>query len=177
MIEKQRKTLDKSGETEAVLTDLSKAFDCIDRNLLIAKLDAYGFEKQSTDFLDLYLTKRKQKKKVHSGYSSQELLLSGVPQSSILGPLPFNIYVSAMFFETPKMLIFRWVCRQQYSLHMFFKYRRSVRKPSRGIRETLSVVSWKSFCSKCRKVSRSSQFQNNKQYRYFKYYRSKRTKS
>ena len=51
MIEKWRKTLDKGGETGTVLTDLSKAFDCIDHNLLIAKLDAYGFEKQSIDFL------------------------------------------------------------------------------------------------------------------------------
>ena len=59
MIEKWRNTLDKGGETEAVLTDLSKAFDCIDHNLLIAKLDAYGLEKQSIDFLHLYLTKRK----------------------------------------------------------------------------------------------------------------------
>ena len=41
MIEKWRETLDKGGETGVVLTDLSKAFDCIDHNLLIAKLDAY----------------------------------------------------------------------------------------------------------------------------------------
>ena len=46
MVEKWRKTLDMGGETGAVLTDISKAFDCIDRNLLIAKLNAYGFEKQ-----------------------------------------------------------------------------------------------------------------------------------
>ena len=45
MIEKWRKTGDKCGETEAILTDLSKAFDCIDYNLLIAKLDASEFEK------------------------------------------------------------------------------------------------------------------------------------
>ena len=70
MIEKWRKTLDKGGETGAVLTDLSKAFDCIDHNLLIAKLDAYGFEKQSIDFLRLYPTKRKQRTKVDSAYSS-----------------------------------------------------------------------------------------------------------
>ena len=73
MIEKWRKTLDKGGETGAVLTDLSKAFDCIDHNLLIAKLDAYGFEKQSIYFLHLYLTKRKQRMKVDCTYSSWEM--------------------------------------------------------------------------------------------------------
>ena len=98
MIEKWRKTLDKGGETGAVLTDLSKAFDCIDHNLLIAKLDAYGFEKQSIDLLHSYLTKRKQRTKVDSAYSSWEMLLSDVPQGSILGPLPFNIYISGICF-------------------------------------------------------------------------------
>ena len=69
MIEKWRKTLGKDGETAAVLTDLCKAFDCIDHNLLIAKLNVYGFEKQSIDFLHSYLTKRKQRTKVDSAYS------------------------------------------------------------------------------------------------------------
>ena len=68
MIEKWRKTLDKGGKTRAVLTDLSKAFDCIDHNLLIVKLDAYESEKQSIDFLHPYLTKRKQRTKVDSVY-------------------------------------------------------------------------------------------------------------
>ena len=57
MVGKWRKTLDGGGETGAVLTDLSKAFDCIDHNLLIAKLNAYGFDKQSINFIYSYLTK------------------------------------------------------------------------------------------------------------------------
>ena len=51
MIEKWRKILDGVGETGAVLTDLSEAFDCIDHNVLIFKLNAYGFEKQSINFI------------------------------------------------------------------------------------------------------------------------------
>ena len=102
MIEKWRKILDKGGERGAVLPDLSKAFDCIDQNLLMAKLDAYGFDKQSIDFLHSYLTKRKQRTKVDSAYSSWEMLLSGVTQGSILAPLLFNTYICDMFFETPK---------------------------------------------------------------------------
>ena len=66
MVEKWRKTLDKGEETGAVLTDLSKAFECNDYNLLIAKLDTYRFEKQSIDFLYSYLTKCKQRTKVDS---------------------------------------------------------------------------------------------------------------
>ena len=73
MVEKWRKTLDGGGETGAVLTDLSKAFDCIDHNLLIAKLNAYGFEKQSINFIYSYLSKRKQRAKVDSVVSLWEI--------------------------------------------------------------------------------------------------------
>ena len=67
--------ISESGEAGAVLTDLSKAFDCTDHNLLIAKLNAYGFEKRSLEFIHFYLTKRKQRIKVDSAFSSREMLL------------------------------------------------------------------------------------------------------
>ena len=63
MVEKWRQTLDGGGETGAVLADLSKPFDCINHNLLIAELNVYGFEKQSINFIYSYLTKRKQRTK------------------------------------------------------------------------------------------------------------------
>ena len=93
MVEKWRKTLDEGSETRAILTDLSKAFDCIDHNLLLAKLNVYGFEKRSINFIYSYLTKRKQKTKVDSEVSSWEILFSGVPKGSVLEPLLFNMYI------------------------------------------------------------------------------------
>ena len=58
----------------AVLTDLSKAFDCLNHDLLIAKLDAYGFDKTALTFIYNYLKERKQRTKVNGSYSSgQEL--------------------------------------------------------------------------------------------------------
>ena len=102
------KTLDGGDETGAVFTDLSKAFDCIDHSLLIAKLSAYEFEKQSINFIYSYLTKRKQRTKVYSAVSSRETLFSSLPQGSVLELLLFNIYICDMFLETPANIDFVW---------------------------------------------------------------------
>ena len=56
MIEKWRKALDKKKKGGAVLTDLSKAFDSLDHKLLIEKLDAYGFGKDSLELIYYYLS-------------------------------------------------------------------------------------------------------------------------
>ena len=55
MIEKWRKFLDIESHAGALLTDLSKAFDCIDHELLIVKLHAYGFDDDTLNLFTLTL--------------------------------------------------------------------------------------------------------------------------
>ena len=98
IIEKWRDSMDKSKFFGAILTDLSKAFDCLPHDLLAAKLSAYGFDNNSTKFLFDYLTNRKQRTKIGQVYSSWDKITSGVPQGSILGPLIFNIDLIDIFY-------------------------------------------------------------------------------
>ena len=64
MIEKWKESVDSGGAFGALMTDLSKAFDCLRHELLIAKLDAYGFDIKSVKLIQQYLSNRKQRVKV-----------------------------------------------------------------------------------------------------------------
>ena len=82
------KVLDKGGAFVDLLTDLSKGFDCLQNELLIAKL------KLVYD----YLYNRKQWVKVGGTYRSWWEILYEVPQGSIIGPLLFNIFLSDVLY-------------------------------------------------------------------------------
>ena len=88
MTEKIKKARDKN----AGLTDLTKAFDCLKHDLLIAKLHAFGFDYKSLRVMYSYLNNRVQVIKVGSYYSEILDIIIGVHQGSILGPLLFKIH-------------------------------------------------------------------------------------
>ena len=98
MIERWKKALDKGKLAGAILTDLSKAFDCLNHELLIAKLNAYGFSPKSLTYIYIYLSNRRQRTKINNCFSSWSSIKAGVPQGSILGPLLFNIYLNDIFY-------------------------------------------------------------------------------
>ena len=80
--------------------DLSKVFHTKNHELLIAKLHANGFNKESLELILYYLSNRWQRTKICDDFSSRIALLQGVPEGSVLGPLLFNIYINYLFFLT-----------------------------------------------------------------------------
>ena len=69
MTEKWKTAVDNGGVFAALLTDLSKALDCIPHDLIIARLAAYGLDNNALKLIHNYLSNRKQSVKVSSAYS------------------------------------------------------------------------------------------------------------
>ena len=90
MIEKWKESVENGGAFVAFMTDLSEAFDCLHYGLLMAKLDAYGFDIKSVKLIQQYLSNRKQRVKVGNAYSSWKEIFYGIPQGSFLSSLIFN---------------------------------------------------------------------------------------
>ena len=80
-----------------VYMDLSKAFDCLPHGLLIAKLHAYGLSDVACETMFDNLQDRKQRVKISNSRSSWKQLTYGVPQSFILGPFLFNVFMNNLF--------------------------------------------------------------------------------
>ena len=98
LIEEWREYLDKDFVVGAVMTDLSKAFDCIPHDLLIAKLEAYGLGEKALSYIFSYLTNRNQCVRINDKKSDFQKIISGVPRDSITGPILFHFSINDLFF-------------------------------------------------------------------------------
>ena len=97
MIQLCKEALDKGKSVGAIFMDLSKAFDTLIHDLLIAKLEAYRYSENSLNYIRSCFRNCLQRTNVNNNFSLREDIFTGVRQRSILGSLIFNIYINDKF--------------------------------------------------------------------------------
>ena len=110
LIEEWKTQLDKNKIVGVVLLHLSKALTVYPHDPIIAKLDAYGFEKEALSLI-IYpcLKSKKQSVRINNVYGTFLEPISGVPQVSVFGALHFNIFLNDLYFFITKALLCNYI--------------------------------------------------------------------
>ena len=94
LTEEIRKALDSNNFACGIFIDLQKAFDTVDHQILLRKLEHYGIRGIANDWFKSYLLNRQQFVSINGFDSKKQKIKLGVPQGSVLGPLLFLIYIN-----------------------------------------------------------------------------------
>ena len=94
MIHSWLNTIDNGKMIGVVVVDFKKAFDLVDHQILLNKLEIYDIKDDTLSWFDTYLTNRKQQVSINNCKSLFKQISYGVPQGSILGPLLFLLFIN-----------------------------------------------------------------------------------
>ena len=106
LLEKWKRAVYSSQMFGAWLTDLCKAFHCLDHELLIVKRDAYGFSLPALKLVLDYLSNRKQRTKVNISYSSWLEIVFGIPNGSIKWNMKYEMKLDMKYILFSKIYIY-----------------------------------------------------------------------
>ena len=126
MIETFGEVLDKWSYAGILVTDFLKAFDWINLELLIGKLQAFGFSLKSLKFIQSYLFDSVQMVKINSSFSDSGNVESGVSQESIPWPPLFNISIFALLLDGIDIGLVDYTMAQPH-MYMFLKMEKAIK--------------------------------------------------
>ena len=92
-----RKYLDQGHYCISIFVDMTKAFDTVDHDMLLEKMNRYGIRGHASNFFRSYLENRCQYTVINGTTSTIENIRCGVPQGSVLGPLFFVSYINDLY--------------------------------------------------------------------------------